>query len=62
MYQQALEPGFDRSLTLNNVRYVFLLNTLWYCMRPQTIDEYRRTGKLGQLREKFEYLLSLKAG
>lgn len=62
VYQQALEPGFDRSLTLNNVRYVFLLNTLWYCMRPQTIDEYRRTGKLGQLREKFEYLLSLKAG
>lgn len=59
-YSQALIDEADRSLAIANARYVFLLNTLWYCMRAQTIAEYRRTGKLSQLREKFEYLLTLK--
>ncbi|KFE57645.1 phosphotransferase [Pseudomonas syringae] len=59
-YSQALTDDADRSLAIANVRYVFLLNSLWYCMRPQTIAEYSRTENLNELREKFEYLLTLK--
>jgi hypothetical protein len=60
VYAQALGVGADKSIAIANARYVFLLNSLWYCMREQTIAEYRQTGKLNLLREKFEYLLTLK--
>lgn len=59
-YSQALTPDVERSTVIANVRHIFLLNSLWYCMRPQTIAEYSRTENLNELLEKFEYLLTLK--
>ena len=60
VYEDALDPRFDRTSTMNNVRYVFLLYSLWNCMRPKTIKEFRDAGKSELLREKMEYLLNLR--
>lgn len=59
-YEEALDPRFDKTSTMNNVRYVFLLFSLWHCMRPETIQEFRDAGKSELLREKMEYLLNLR--
>lgn len=60
-YEAALPPYFDSQAALRNARYLFLLNSLWNCMRPETLAEFRAAGRLGLLREKFDYLLSLKS-
>lgn len=60
-YTQALDPRFEVTQVLHNLRYVFLLNALWHCMRPETIAEYRDNERMPLLREKLDYLLTLKA-
>jgi hypothetical protein len=60
-YTEALDPKFDKDMALRNARYLFLLNSLWNCMREETIQEYREAGRLPLLKQKLEYLLSLKA-
>lgn len=60
-YTEALDPKFDKDMALRNARYLFLLNSLWNCMRAETIQEYREAGRLPLLKQKLEYLLSLKS-
>jgi len=60
-YERALSPCFDVERVMHNVSYVFLLNSLWHCMRPETIGEYRRNGRMPLLRQKFDYLLTLRS-
>lgn len=59
-YQAALDPRFDKALALNNIRYVFLLNSLWNCMRKESIEEFRDAGRLDLLRDKIKYLLDFR--
>jgi hypothetical protein len=61
-YSAALAPSFDAATALVNARYLFLLNSLWNCMRLETIEEFRASDRLPLLKEKLEYLLSLKGG
>lgn len=58
-YLDALSPDLDRLVALRNMRYVFLLSSLWHCMRPETIAEHQESFRMGLLWEKLEYLLSL---
>lgn len=59
-YRQALDARFDIDQVMANVRYVFLLNSLWHCLRPKTIAEFQQRGKLPLLAAKLRYLLALK--
>jgi hypothetical protein len=59
-YEKALDPRFDVEMAMRNARYIFLLNSLWHCMRSETIAEFRENGRLPLLREKFDYLLLLR--
>jgi thiamine kinase-like enzyme len=58
-YAEALDERFDRQSVALNLNYVFLLNALWHCLRPETIAEYQKKEKMPSLREKYDYLLSL---
>jgi hypothetical protein len=58
-YAAALDERFDRQSALRNVDYFFLQNALWHFLRPKTIADYQRRGKLELLHEKYEYLLAL---
>lgn len=58
-YLAALDPRFDPQAALRNLDYFFLQNSLWHCLQPKTIAEYRKKGKLTLLREKYDYLLAL---
>lgn len=58
-YRKALDPRFEVDEVLANARYVFLLNSLWNCLRPKTISEFRSSGKLPLLAVKLRYLLTL---
>lgn len=59
-YEHALDPRFDVESAMRNVRYIFLLNSLWHCMRPETIAEFRQNQRMPLLREKLEYLISIR--
>lgn len=61
-YLEALDPRFDRHEAVRNLDYFFLQNSLWHFLRPKTIADYQRRGKLELLHEKYEYLLSLPLG
>ena len=58
-YVEALDERFDQQSALRNVDYFFLQNALWHFLRPKTIADYQRRGKLDLLQEKYEYLLAL---
>lgn len=58
-YVEALDERFDRQSATLNLNYVFLLNALWHCLRPETIAEYQKKEKMPSLREKYDYLLTL---
>jgi thiamine kinase-like enzyme len=58
-YVEVLDPRFDRQQALRNLDYLFLQNSLWYFLRPTTIADYKRRGKLDLLHAKYEYLLAL---
>ena len=58
-YSAALPERFETQQALENLHYVFLLTALFHCLRPETIEEYRDRGKMGLLREKYDYLLGL---
>ncbi|WP_237886690.1 phosphotransferase family protein [Pseudomonas sp. PGPR40] len=58
-YAEALDERFDRQSAMLNLNYIFLLNSLWHCLRPETIAEYREKEKMTSLREKYDYLLAL---
>jgi thiamine kinase-like enzyme len=58
-YVEVLDHRFDRQQALRNLDYLFLQNSLWYLLRPTTIADYKRRGKLDLLQEKYEYLLAL---
>ena len=58
-YIDALDERFDRQSAMLNLNYVFLLNALWHCLRPETIAEYQQKEKMPSLREKYDYLLAL---
>ncbi len=60
-YAQALDERFDRQGAMLNLNYIFLLNSLWHCLRPETIAEYQKKEKMTCLREKYDYLLALAA-
>lgn len=60
-YVEALDPRFDRAEALRNARYVFLLNSLWHCLRAETIEEFQAKGRMELLREKYLYLLSFRS-
>jgi hypothetical protein len=61
-YLEALDPRFDRHGAVRNLDYFFLQNSLWHFLRPKTIADYQRRGKLDLLLEKYEYLLALPLG
>lgn len=56
-YEQALPPEFDRDMALQNASYIFLLNALWQCLRPKTIQEFEESNRLPLLKEKLEFLI-----
>ncbi|WP_236710335.1 phosphotransferase [Pseudomonas sp. RIT-PI-q] len=58
-YIEALDERFDRQSATLNLNYIFLLNSLWHCLRPETIAEYQQKEKMPSLREKYDYLLTL---
>ncbi|HKS14096.1 MAG TPA: phosphotransferase [Pseudomonas sp.] len=58
-YSAALAPNFDTEDAMRNVRYMFLLNALFHCLRPETITEYQEKERMPLLREKYDYLLGL---
>jgi hypothetical protein len=58
-YLGQLDPRFDRQQALRNLNYYFLQNSLWHFLRPKTIADHQRRGKLDLLHEKYEYLLTL---
>jgi hypothetical protein len=58
-YLEALDARFDRQQAVRNLDYFFLQNSLWHFLRPKTIADYQRRGKLELLHEKYEYLLAL---
>ena len=58
-YVEVLDPRFDRQQALRNLDFLFLQNSLWYFLRPTTIADYKRRGKLDLLHAKYEYLLAL---
>lgn len=60
-YAEALNPRFERAEALRNARYVFLLNSLWHCLRAETIEEFQAKGRMELLREKYLYLLRFKS-
>jgi hypothetical protein len=55
-----MDSRFDKALVMNNVRYVFLLNALWNCMRKESIEEFREAGRMDLLHDKIKYLLELR--
>lgn len=57
-YLEKLDPRFDRQQALRNLNYFFLQNSLWHFLRPKTIADHQRRGKLDLLHEKYEYLLA----
>lgn len=58
-YRAALPRVFDADEALRNLHYMFLLNALFHCLRPETIAEYQEKQRMPLLREKYDYLLSL---
>ena len=58
-YRQALPEQFDPEEALRNLHYMFLLNALFHCLRPETIAEYQEKQRMPVLRQKYDYLLSL---
>lgn len=58
-YVEALDERFDQQSALRNVDYFFLQNALWHFLRPKTIADHQRRGKLDLLHAKYEYLLAL---
>lgn len=58
-YRSALAGRFNEAEVLRNMRYVFLLTALYHCLRPETIEEYRKKGSMHLLREKYDYLLGV---
>jgi hypothetical protein len=58
-YLEALDTRFDPQQALRNLNYFFLQNSLWHFLRPKTIADYQRLGKLELLHQKYEYLLAL---
>lgn len=58
-YRKALPPGFDGDEAMRNLKYMFLLNALFHCLRPETIAEYQEKQRMPLLRQKYEYLLGL---
>ncbi|MGF6329737.1 aminoglycoside phosphotransferase (APT) family kinase protein [Pseudomonas sp. BS3782 TE3695] len=58
-YAQALDERFDRQSAMLNLNYIFLLNSLWHCLRPETIAEYQKKETMPSLWEKYDYLLAL---
>ncbi|MNF79126.1 Phosphotransferase enzyme family protein [compost metagenome] len=57
-YVEVLDPRFDRQQALRNLNYLFLQISLWHFLRPTTIADYKRRGKLELLHQKYEYLLA----
>ncbi len=58
-YREALPSEFDAEDALRNLHYMFLLNALFHCLRPETIAEYQEKQRMPLLREKYDYLLGL---
>ena len=58
-YRQALPAPFNPDEALRNLHYMFLLNALFHCLRPETIAEYQEKHRMPVLRQKYDYLLSL---
>ncbi|WP_339544661.1 phosphotransferase [Pseudomonas sp. RA_35y_Pfl2_P32] len=58
-YREALPEDFDTDEALRNLHYMFLLNALFHCLRPETIAEYQAKERMPLLRQKYDYLLSL---
>lgn len=58
-YASALASDFDIEESLRNLDYMFLLNALFHCLRPETITEYQEKERMPLLREKYDYLLGL---
>ena len=58
-YHSALPERFDVEQALRNLRYVFLLTSLFHCLRPETIAEYKERDRMPLLLEKYNYLLGL---
>jgi hypothetical protein len=58
-YLEALDTRIDQQQALRNLNYFFLQNSLWHFLRPKTIADYQRRGKLELLLQKYEYLLAL---
>lgn len=58
-YRNALPSNFDLEDALRNLNYMFLLNALFHCLRPETISEYQEKQRMPLLRQKYDYLLSL---
>lgn len=58
-YSNALPAEFDADEALRNLHYMFLLNALFHCLRPETIAEYQDKERMPLLRQKYDYLLSL---
>ncbi|MDD2104022.1 phosphotransferase family protein [Pseudomonas putida] len=58
-YLEVLDTRFDQQQALRNLNYFFLQNSLWHFLRPKTIADYQRRGKLDLLHEKYEYLLAM---
>lgn len=58
-YRKALPAEFDADDALRNLHYMFLLNALFHCLRPETIAEYQEKERMPLLRQKYDYLLSL---
>lgn len=57
-YLTELDATFDRTTVLRNLEFSFVLQALWLCLRPETLEAYLSKGRLNALLEKYEYLLA----
>jgi hypothetical protein len=56
-YLELLDTAEERQSAINNIRYIFLLNSLWYFMRPETLAEHASGAKVDWLKIKLGYLV-----
>lgn len=60
-YIDTLSPKLDKLVAIQNMRYIFILGSLWYCMRSETISEHQENFRMGLLWEKLDFLCSLQS-
>lgn len=57
-YQEARMAPQEWHTAQDNLRYLLVLNGLWQCLRPDTLDDFVARKRLPRLVEKYDYLIA----